>query len=491
MENKKPKILNRFWRLTHLYRIINKEWLPQTFVLNESQKLIYRLEKQYKRIIILKARQLWMTTYKLIDKLDTVLFYKNKTEIITAHTREKQQELFQRVKYAYEALPAKIKLSNWKIRSKPKTTYDNVNELYFKETNSRIKVALDSRSWTPTSIHNTELAFRKDARAMMTGTLPSLPKNATMTIETTANGIGNYFHELRYKYYWKKNLSELDFKCVFIPRYTDQDYKLDLEDGEELVIPEKLKHIMLLDITAEQAKWYLKQYELLGREVFQEYPSSPEEAFLTTGDTVRDLTLIKSLEVPEYIQDSKYRALRIYWKPQNCIMGIDLAEGWANGDFSSISVRDYSGNLLAFYYDHAPHDYLAEVTDYLVEMWFTGIIWPEANAWGIAYINKAKEYWRANSIYTRKQLDTKTNKITKKFWWYTSTQSRELMTREYEEAIRTGQISQVDERLKWEMFGFVYSERKKMEAIEGMHDDAIMSDCICWQMRKEMKIIFQ
>ena len=50
-----------------------------------------------------------MTTYKLISALDRVLFTKNQTMIITAHKRDKQIEIFQRVKYAYENMPDIIK----------------------------------------------------------------------------------------------------------------------------------------------------------------------------------------------------------------------------------------------------------------------------------------------------------------------------------------------------------------------------------------------
>jgi hypothetical protein len=79
--------------------------------MNDSQKEIYRQGKDHKRLMILKARQLGMTTEKLIMGLDTVLFYKNKTVVITAHKRDKQVEIFQRVKYAYEHMVEQIKYS--------------------------------------------------------------------------------------------------------------------------------------------------------------------------------------------------------------------------------------------------------------------------------------------------------------------------------------------------------------------------------------------
>jgi hypothetical protein len=47
----------------------------------------------------------------------------------------------------------------------------------FTETNSKIEVVLDTRSGTPSDVHSTELAFVENAKEMMTGTIPSIPKS--------------------------------------------------------------------------------------------------------------------------------------------------------------------------------------------------------------------------------------------------------------------------------------------------------------------------
>ena len=87
-----------------------------------------------------------MTTFKVIDKLDKVLMYKNVTANIVAHKKDKLQEIFQKVKFAYDSLPDVINLSDGKTRAKPQAKYDNKNELFFAENNSKIKITLDSRS---------------------------------------------------------------------------------------------------------------------------------------------------------------------------------------------------------------------------------------------------------------------------------------------------------------------------------------------------------
>jgi hypothetical protein len=55
---------------------------------------------------------------------------------------------------------------------------------------------------------------------------------------------------------------------------------------------------------------------------------------------------------------------------------------------------------------------------------------------------------------------------------------------DYKEAIKKLYISQVDERLLWELHTFIYDEKMKEVAQEWHHDDAVMTDSICYQMRK-------
>lgn len=100
-----------------------------------------------------------------------------------------------------------------------------------------------------------------------------------------------------------------------------------MQPKEVIKLPPELAHLDALDLDDEQKKRYLQQYDILGRDVFQEYPSTPEEAFLTTGDTVFSLQLVKNLSILPYKEDEKIAKLRIYASPKdNCLYGIDTAE---------------------------------------------------------------------------------------------------------------------------------------------------------------------
>jgi hypothetical protein len=146
-----PKLLSKSWRLSHLYKIVDKNSKTIVFKRNQAQEKLsaYMQELREKygcvKLIILKARQLGMTTDRLVDGLDDCLLKPNQNIVITAHNREKQKEIFQKVKYSYQHILPALKTEKG-IRHKPKPKYDNVNELYFPTNNSKIQVSLDSRS---------------------------------------------------------------------------------------------------------------------------------------------------------------------------------------------------------------------------------------------------------------------------------------------------------------------------------------------------------
>lgn len=506
MPKKIPKIYYRDRRLSNLYRIVDKKGQEITYSHNPAQqrlddyigKLRRRNEKTGKplRLIILKARQLGVTTYARINALDDTIIRSNRTNMIVAHNLDKQQEIFQRVRQAYRRMPT-VRTCNNTIRRKPTANFDNKNMLYFgakswaaatdQEKNSKIQVTLDARSGTATAIHITELAFRRDAREMMAGTMPAV-ENGDVVIETTANGVGNYFHKLRID---NHNISWSVYDTVFIARYRDPHYSTELEEGEELVLPEELAHLETIDettLTPQQKKRYLEKRKELGRDVFQEFPSTPEEAFLTTGRTVFDTQLLQRLPVIQYRDNRTHSGLRLYKSKFNAshyYRWVDTAEGWPEWDFSAISVRDPQLNLVASYYERLPPDLLCEVIQYLYERGMTrGVIGIERNNTGLTTITKARDYKRFPLLYTEEILDQATQRRTRKVWRNTTAKSRPLMMGEYEVAVRRGYMREYDERVRGEMHTLIYNARNKQEAAPWCHDDGVIADAICYQMRK-------
>lgn len=187
----------------------------------------------------------------------------------------------------------------------------------------------------------------------------------------------------------------------------------------------------------------------------------------------------------DYTEDSKFNDIRIYRPPKEWLLiWVDTSWGWW-WDYSTVSVRDIAGNLYLFYRWYVPPDILHdEIIDHIFTLGYRWRLGIESNNTGIATITKARAWKWKNYLYFEMSVDERTQKPRRKLWWNTNVKTRSLMLSEMEEAIRTWQITEVDQRERDEMRTFVYSEDFKPEASAQCHDDCIIWDAICWQMRK-------
>ncbi len=102
----KNLLLDPYWRINNLYQIVDKTGKKITFKLNWAQEQLYN--DMWYCNVILKARQLGISTFICLLFLDRCLFNPNQSAGIIAHTVEDAQALFRRVKIAYDSLPGQI-----------------------------------------------------------------------------------------------------------------------------------------------------------------------------------------------------------------------------------------------------------------------------------------------------------------------------------------------------------------------------------------------
>lgn len=481
MENKKPKILSRERRLNHLYKIIDKNSNQVTFKLNEWQRILFNKENELRKagkkvwLKILKARQIWFTTYKLVDKLDKALFYSNTNINIVAHNREKLQEIFKKVKYTYENVPDEIKLSDWRIWKKPKPKYDNANEYYFPEKNSTIKITLDSRSGTLTDCHISEWAFIDNFKEMLRATIPA-SENADITIETTANWMNEF------KEFWD---NDDRFEDIFFPWFVDMNYRKKATEWRQCM--EELKYLQdKYNLDNDQMFWYEEKYRNDKDWTLQEYPSEPIDAFISSWRPFYDLNIIKDYPIVIWEADQFHKWLTRYNrnKTQDAIIWMDFAEWLEHWDKSTMRIRDRNLKLIATYrWIQDPSD-MAKILNYVWEHWIQWIIAPEKNNHWHTFLEVAKSYSRYNNIYIPKKdtNDYLENKEWKR-WRETNLVTRPMMLDEHKEMIKNWLI-EMDKELQDECYTFVIINRKP-QADDNCHDDVVMADAICCQMLKE------
>lgn len=214
------------WRLRNLYKIKDKQGQISYFEPNWAQQ---ELANPHYLNIILKARQLGITTYHALLFLDTCLFNNNVNAAIVADSKPIAREIFvDKVKFAYDNLPQFV-------RDMCPAYRDNVNEMRF-ANGSVFRVATSLRGGTLQLLHITEFAkiCQQDpskANEIVSGALNAVQAGQFVCIESTARGREGHFYNLCRQAQAlkdaKKELGKLDWKLWFFPWYSDISYTLD------------------------------------------------------------------------------------------------------------------------------------------------------------------------------------------------------------------------------------------------------------------------
>lgn len=288
LQRLKQLLSDRWWRLNHLYRIVDKNGDEVQFQPNAVQVLF--LDGFHNRNLVLKSRQHGLTTLASILALDTALFRSNTTCGMVMHKRDDAEKVFRgKILFAYDRLP------QWLQDVRQITKRDMNGELEF-SNGSKLYVSLSHRSGTLQFLHVSEYGpmcafYPLRAGEVKTGALNTLAPDAIVTIESTAHGrIGDYYQMCQRSMQMDKmvsagtaQLSKLDYKFHFFAWFQDPINQLDPEGvpiGTELTTYfEKLHAEHGIELTDRQRAWYAKKSEEQNDKMKQEHPSTPEEAF--------------------------------------------------------------------------------------------------------------------------------------------------------------------------------------------------------------------
>jgi hypothetical protein len=346
---------DRRWRLNNLYYIVDKTGSVIKFNLNPSQD--HLLTGLHYLNIVLKARQLGFSTFILLLALDCCLFNSNFSAGLIADTLDNSKTLLERVKFAYERLPAAIK-------KQCALTTDNTEEISF-ANGSTIRVGTSLRSGTYNFIHISEYGkiCAKDpgkANEIKTGALNTLAPRQLCFIESTAEGRGGDFFDKSTQaeklHDAKAKLGDLDYKFHFFPWYEDAAYTLD---GPVILSPEQLVYFNELkakgiDLTDGQKWWYAAKAKEQGDGMWKEFPSTPEEAFKAVRDgayfakEMQNLRILKKIGQFEFFPTIP---VNTFWDLGiNDYMSIWLHQVVA-GRHRFVGYTEGSGEGLAYYFD--------------------------------------------------------------------------------------------------------------------------------------------
>jgi len=276
---------------------------PVPFVLNRPQRrLLEELERQRLlgkpiRIILLKARQ-WGGSTLIQTYMAWMQLMRRSgwNSLICAHVKDAAAGIKGMYSMILKNYPSWLKEDNpdgWKF-----VPYEKSQSVSYVPARD-CKVAIGSaqapdalRGGNYHMAHLSEAAFwssdgrRTASQVVRTvcGTIPALP-DTLVVVESTANGRGDYFHRE-----WVRAVEgKSDKTPVFVPWHEIEIYSRELKEGEwERLLPRlsRYERGLLSDgVARENVAWYHYKRREYGsdREMMAEFPTTPEEAFATSG----------------------------------------------------------------------------------------------------------------------------------------------------------------------------------------------------------------
>ena len=285
-----------------------------------QQKLMSIVEEQLKkkepvRIRILKARQMGFST--LISALGFwwSAMNENSTYAVVAHTHSSASSIFEKNKIFYDNLPKPLR---------PQTNKFNSEQVSFNIDGGgglRSKIFFGTagggelfRGQTILFLHKSEIAFWEDKSGMLkkslNATVPFSPFTGIIE-ETTANGYNEF------KDAWDRSVrGDDDYVPLFVGWNEMVEYAIDPPEHFDLNEKE-LQLQMDYDLSDAQIFWRRQKInnDYDGNELWfqQEYPLTPEEAFIASGSGVFDSDTIRKgyLGVRNPIEEREIKSVMV------------------------------------------------------------------------------------------------------------------------------------------------------------------------------------
>lgn len=524
-------LLNCLLYIQTFLKIRDKEGRLIALILNPPQLRLYdAIKAQWQagkpvRIIILKARQMGFSTVVVAIVFWLTSTAKYVESMIVAHKDEATANLFRMVKRFLDSLPPKLR---------PMTKASNAKELVFDQPSryagssqglgSRIRCATAGgsgvgRSYTLKCLHLSEYAFWPGNKAeTFTGLVQSVPDKpgTVIVIESTANGFDDFKTKWDAAVQAQKDGTDgylpIFFAWFEMPDYRRKPRKGFVRTEEEQVLADAYG---LDDYQLAWRRWCIAEQCGGDVELFhQEYPCTPEEAFISTGRCAFDKpSLVLRMKQVEDVawdrgrfqveragEDDTGRILSWQW--------VSDAEGpirirvhpeagvpyVLSGDTAGTGSDFFAGHVL----DNRTGDQVAVLHHqfgeraFAEQMYCLGMYYNKAMV-GIetnysTYPQMCLEDMDYPNLYVRKRYDNFMGKLVDAFGFVTSSKTRPIIVDGLKDVAKNALDTIWDVDTLREMLVFVYDENWKPQAEKGEHDDLVISLAIAHAIRPQQLV---
>lgn len=259
---------------------------------------------------ILKARQMGCSTITEGILFTLAMILSNFRGLVASHEQRSAEHLLGITNTYWDTFFAKQVFT---------PRHAAVNKLGWVENRSLLtvttaKAVASARSQTIHFLHASECAFWADPEKLLTGLNQSIPRSPLSFVfqESTANGVGNWWHRACNA----AERGEDDYDFLFFGWWEHPDYcasaigRADLlslpfvfESDEERALYRFLRRRKFDDTTIKDKLHWRRiviATECLGdiEKFHQEYPTTPEEAFVSTGRNVFNLEWLRTVYEP-------------------------------------------------------------------------------------------------------------------------------------------------------------------------------------------------
>lgn len=475
-------------------------------------------------VLVLKGRQQGFTTLITAYQLARTITRHNFEGLTLADKSSNTEAIFQnKAKFIYNRLPDCIKPTE-KFNSKRQLLFDKLNSSWAVDT------ATDQvgRSRTINFFHGSECAFWRDGISKIQASLgETFTKDSIKIYETTANGFNDY------RTMWN---SGEHINCFYEWWLTDE-YRLNFETKNRRTkflndiyrvsdwIHQRLKWLKdEKGLDENQLYWYYKKYNgYIDKELIkQEYPCTPEEAFIASGkcyfnkdviiEQIDKLERIENLGVVKqgyFTYDIKYdghadkkTVLNIKWvddptgpikifkdveKGVPYVLGGDTAGD--GSDANTATVIDNSNDKIVATLHQKKDETTYTLQVYCLGCYFNNALIGLETNFSTYPTKMLSEEYRYTNLYVREKPDDYTGKLYKSFGFETNKKTRPLILANLQRIINEEIEKITDIDILREALVFIKNEKGRAEAQEGCHDDRIMGTAIAYEISNQQSTV--
>ncbi len=509
--------------------------------LNQAQRIIVAAMEEQRtagkpiRIILLKARQLGgSTVVQAYMAWIQLLLRDNWHSLICAHVKDAAQTIRGMMSKLLAAYPedylpegetslrlAAYEGSRTTMRLGHRSNTVTITSAETQEAARGKDIAMAHLSevafWRTSAGHDPNNIIRSIAGSV------ALASHTLVVVESTANGVGNYFHSE----WLRAEAGVSDKRAVFVPWHKLGIYRMEVDDYAALwaSLDDYEKRLWQMGLALEQIAWYhAKRREYTTHRAMQaEYPTTAVEAFTATDRSVFDTGGVErqrqscrepmavgevsgdavkgrdALRGVHFAADGGGR-LKVWRMPEKEAVAdrylavVDIGGRSDTSDYSVVAVIDRRGDggkpeIVAQWRGHTDHDLLAWKAAQIAAFYSRALLVVESNTIetertegeNSAYIlDEIADYYP--NMYYRCGADGGRNRL----GFHTNRQTKPLVVNTLVAAVRDGLYVERDSGAVDELMTYERKENGSFGAKDGCHDDILMTRCIGIFLAQEM-----